>query len=108
MPVFHTSPYATEQLWEGPKGLRGTMRRCTKSSVEAVAAGSAKCTQGAAVVDEVGLAHLEYVAVLDFVLHRVIICHDSAHDGIPVKKQNAFCYFMQNDLFTIRLVYFYF
>lgn len=34
------------------------------------------------------LAYLEDVAVLDFVLHRVIVGHDSTHDGIPAKRQH--------------------
>lgn len=96
MLLFHTSPYATELLWEGPKGLRGTMRHGAKSSADAIAAGSAKCTQGATLEDKISLAYFEYVAVLDFVLHRVIICHDSAHDGIPAKIQK---HIYSNDLF---------
>lgn len=45
-------------------------------------------TQVTAVVDGVSLAYLEDVAVLDLVLQRVIVCHDSTHDGIPVKRQH--------------------
>lgn len=108
MPLFHTSPYATEQLWEGPKGLSGTTTHWAKALVEAIAAGSANCTQVATVEDKISLAYLKYVAILDFVLHRVIVCHNSAHDGVPVKEKKkdflvTFCHFMQNDLFSIAV-----
>lgn len=31
--------------------------------------------------------YLEDISVLYFVLHCVVVCHYSTHDGVPVKRQ---------------------